>query len=157
MFTEQSYLTDRPIGFQKVWFQESIKKVACETLNGVVNWQHMHPFSILDVCALQTQWELLAQAKPYWTPRQELLQGLDAECQPYLVHRHYISQPHSEVVSDNFVEADLRLLNSVISKNNANCVLTLFALRICWNAMVRDYLEKIGQLILGRALMDHTP
>jgi len=57
--------------------------------------------------------------------------SLHAKYKAYLVHRHYISQPHSEVVSDNFVEANLRLLNSVISKDNADCVLTLFALRIC--------------------------
>ncbi len=65
MFPAQSYLTDRPVGFQEVWFQESIKKVACETLNGVVNWQHMHLFSILDICALQTYGDLLAQAEPH--------------------------------------------------------------------------------------------
>ncbi len=107
MFTAQSYLTNRPVSFQEVWFQESIK--------------------------LQTRGGLLAQDKPQWTSSQKLLQlgVLHTKCQPYLVHRHYISQPHSEVVSDNFVEADLRLLNSVISKNNAHCVLALFALRIC--------------------------
>lgn len=107
----------------------------------------MHPFSILDIRALQTWGELLAQDKPQWTSSQKLLQlgVLHTKCQPYLVHRHYISQPHSEVVSDNFVEADLRLLNSVISKNNAHCVLALFALRIR-NTMIRVYLRKFGQL-----------
>lgn len=45
-----------------------------------------------------------------------------------LVNRNYVSQANSKVVSDDLVESDLGLLNSVISKNNAHCVLAFLSL-----------------------------
>lgn len=47
------YLADRPVRLQKVWLQESVKQIACQALNGIVDWQYVDTFAILDIRALQ--------------------------------------------------------------------------------------------------------
>lgn len=50
-----AYLADRPVSLCEVRLQEGVKQVACQALNGVINWQDMDALAILDICALQTQ------------------------------------------------------------------------------------------------------
>ena len=48
-----AYLSDRPVGFQEVRLQESVKKISSDALNGIINRQQVDLCSILHIRSLQ--------------------------------------------------------------------------------------------------------
>ena len=54
--------------------------------------------------------------------------GVDYDCDAHLVNGDNVSKLHTQVLAHHLVEADLRLLAGVISKDNADSVLPLLTL-----------------------------
>lgn len=46
-----STFIDRPVSLQKVWFEENLKEVPCQTLNGVIYGEDVDLLPVLDIRA----------------------------------------------------------------------------------------------------------
>ena len=73
------------------------------------------------------------------------------------MHRHNVSKADSKVLAHHLVHADLGFIDSIVSKNDADCVLALLSLQMKFSNHLSDTGTGIHGKNLGRQkkIMDY--